>query len=226
MIVFYIITIKHYQDYNKSYLKKELDSLRANQNRLAIKDSTKQIVYVDRLQKDTIYTIKYKTKVIKEEITKIVNVYMLDSNTYMLVDSGRWKLGEYKSSFTFKKDSMNNAIHNFKIKMDSLLFLARIYKEDGLLKASIKCNNPNLPFSIVHNIIDKSVYDAIYTNENSYWYNYFYIGGNIEVSLNKYEVKPKISIGYNYKGIDSYIYVGNKEKGVGGSYKYFLKFRK
>jgi hypothetical protein len=85
----------------------------------------------------------------------------------------------------------------------------------------LKCNNPNLSFNIAHNVIDKSVYENIIDIQQNKWFNNIYIGANIEFT-NKYEVKPKLKIGYNQNGLDSYIFGGNRELGIGVNYNYYL----
>jgi len=200
-------------DDNSKLLKRQLDS--------ALADTTKQFVYVEKLVNDTIYKLKYQTKIVNDTIVKVVDIKQLDSNLYDIRASGRWKLGTYETSTMFRKDSLNKASNKIVIRVDSLIFLTTIYKEDGLLKARLKCNNPNLSFAIAHNIIDKSVYENIIDIQRDKWYNNIYAGANIEFT-NKYEVKPKLKIGYMQNGLDCYVFGGNREIGLGVNYNYYV----
>jgi hypothetical protein len=213
IIVIYNSEEKFKQDKIDAQVKRQLDS--------ALSDTTKQIVYVEKLVNDTIYKLKYKTKIVNDTIVKVVDIQQLDSNLYDIRASGKWKLGSYETSTIFRKDSLSKALHKIIIRVDSLVFLTIIYKEDGLLKARLKCNNPNLSFDIAHNIIDRSVYENIIDIQQNKWFNNIYIGANIEFT-NKYEVKPKLKIGYNQNGLDSYIFGGNRELGIGVNYNSYL----
>ena len=216
-----VIIIVAIYSINEDSKKNKIDAQVKRQLDSALSDTTKQIVYVEKLVNDTIYKLKYKTKIVNDTIVKVVDIQQLDSNLYDIRTNGKWKLGSYETSTIFRKDSLSKASHKIIIRVDSLVFLTIIYKEDGLLKARLKCNNPNLSFNIAHNVIDKSVYENIIDIQQNKWFNNIYIGANIEFT-NKYEVKPKLKIGYNQNGLDSYIFGGNRELGIGVNYNYYL----
>jgi hypothetical protein len=216
-----VIIIVAIYSINEDSKKNKIDAQVKRQLDSALSDTTKQIVYVEKLVNDTIYKLKYKTKIVNDTIVKVVDIQQLDSNLYDIRTNGKWKLGSYETSTIFRKDSLSKASHKIIIRVDSLVFLTIIYKEDGLLKARLKCNNPNLSFNIAHNVIDKSVYENIIDIQQNKWFNNIYVGANIEFT-NKYEVKPKLKIGYNQNGLDSYIFGGNRELGIGVNYNYYL----
>jgi len=199
------ITFFSLSHFKKDDIKKEINQV----NEISKKDTTKQIIYIEKLKKDTLYKVVSKTKLVRDTIIDSCIVEVKDSIKYIKFD-GVWKMGNY-NGFVFYDSLKNKYNHKMIIQKNPSKIEIKMYRENGLFKTDVKGDEE---YIIETNTIDPSMYEAIRdVGKQKSVFDDLYVGMNLDVN-NKYEVLPKIKVGYIYNDFDCNVFVGSNSIGL------------